>query len=136
MNTTVSSVLAGAKSVVGGVLSFGYGVYDAGWGHAFSRDLDLGLILAGLAVFAMGTSIAVGTSSKHAISHLKVLIVDGLYVVTGSTNWSLGGEEKQDNELAVMRSAVVAAAFRTKLDIDHDFMLAAMKGTVKQEPLT
>lgn len=82
---------------------------------------------------AMGTSIAIGTSSKHAISHLKVLIVDGLYVVTGSTNWSLGGETKQDNQLVVHRSAVVAAAYRTKLDIDHDFMLAQMRGTSKKE---
>jgi hypothetical protein len=34
---------------------------------------------------AIGTSIAIGTSSQHAISHLKVLIVDGVYTVSGST---------------------------------------------------
>ena len=66
MNTTVSSVVAGAKSVVGGVLSFGYGVYDAGWGHAFSRDLDLGLILAGLAVFGVVYSYQAGLKTDPA----------------------------------------------------------------------
>lgn len=39
-----------------------------------------------------GNSIAIGTSSVHnAISHLKVVIVDGIYTVRGSTNWSARG---------------------------------------------
>ena len=36
---------------------------------------------------AYGKSIAIGTSSVHnAISHLKIVIVDGVYTVKGSTN--------------------------------------------------
>jgi phosphatidylserine/phosphatidylglycerophosphate/cardiolipin synthase-like enzyme len=73
-----------------------------------------------------GNSIAIGTSSKHAISHLKMVIVDGIYTVKGSTNWSLGGEQKQDNELTVCNSAVVAAEARAVLDRNHDFMLKQM----------
>jgi len=73
-----------------------------------------------------GNSIAIGTSSKHAISHLKMVIVDGIYTVKGSTNWSLGGEQKQDNELSVCNSAVVAAEARAVLDRNHDFMLKQM----------
>lgn len=73
-----------------------------------------------------GNSIAIGTSSKHAISHLKMAIVDGIYTVKGSTNWSLGGEQKQDNELTVCNSAVVAAEARAVLDRNHDFMLKQM----------
>ena len=64
-----------------------------------------------------GNSIAIGTSSKHAISHLKMVIVDGIYTVKGSTNWSLGGEQKLEaddggglhdesgNRVAVLRRA-------------------------------
>jgi phosphatidylserine/phosphatidylglycerophosphate/cardiolipin synthase-like enzyme len=73
-----------------------------------------------------GNSIAIGTSSKHAISHLKMVIVDGIYTVRGSTNWSLSGEQKQDNELTLCNSAVVAAEARAVLDRNHDFMLKQM----------
>jgi len=75
---------------------------------------------------AFGNSIAIGTSSRHAISHLKILIVDGVYTVRGSTNWSLTGEQKQDNELTLSRNAVIAAETRAVLDRNHDWMLKQM----------
>jgi hypothetical protein len=79
---------------------------------------------------AFGNSIAIGTSSVHnAISHLKVVIVDGVYTVKGSTNWSLSGEQQQDNELTLSRNAVIAAETRAILDLNHDFMLKQMVGT-------
>ncbi len=65
----------------------------------------------------------------NAISHLKIVIVDGVYTVKGSTNWSLSGEEQQDNELTLSRNAVVAAETRAILDLNHDFMLKQMVGT-------
>jgi phosphatidylserine/phosphatidylglycerophosphate/cardiolipin synthase-like enzyme len=74
-----------------------------------------------------GNSIAIGTSSvHHAISHLKVLIVDGVYTVTGSTNWSISGEAEQDNQLTLNRNAVVASELRAILDLNHDWMLKQM----------
>ncbi len=79
---------------------------------------------------AFGNSIAIGTSSVHnAISHLKIVIVDGVYTVKGSTNWSLSGEQQQDNELTLSRNAVIAAETRAILDLDHDFMLKQMTGS-------
>jgi phosphatidylserine/phosphatidylglycerophosphate/cardiolipin synthase-like enzyme len=87
-------------------------------------------ILAKWANNAFGNSIAIGTSSVHnAISHLKIVIVDGVYTVKGSTNWSLSGEQHQDNELTLSRNAVVAAETRAILDLNHDFMLKQMVGT-------
>lgn len=78
-----------------------------------------------------GNSIAIGTSSVHnAISHLKILIVDGVYTVKGSTNWSISGEEQQDNELSLSRNAVIAAETRAVLDLNHDWMLKQMAGSV------
>ena len=77
-----------------------------------------------------GNSIAIGTSSVHnAISHLKIVIVDGVYTVKGSTNWSLSGEQQQDNELSLNRNAVIAAETRAILDLNHDFMLKQMVGS-------
>lgn len=80
-------------------------------------------LLAQWPIDAIGTSVAIGDSVHHAISHLKVCVVDGLYVVTGSTNWSLSGEQQQDNELRLFRDPVVAHETRTVLDINHDVML-------------
>src|SRR5919198_6640642 len=59
-----------------------------------------------------GNSIAIGQREKHAISHLKIVLVDGIYTVKGSTNWSLSGEQDQDNELTLTNSAVIAAEAR------------------------
>jgi phosphatidylserine/phosphatidylglycerophosphate/cardiolipin synthase-like enzyme len=87
-------------------------------------------ILASWSNDAFGNSIAIGTSSVHnAISHLKIVIVDGVYTVKGSTNWSLSGQQQQDNELTLSRNAVVAAETRAILDLNHDFMLKQMVGT-------
>lgn len=50
----------------------------------------------------------IGQSRLHAISHLKLLVVDGLYTVQGSTNWSTSGETKQNNEASFYRDFAVA----------------------------
>lgn len=70
-----------------------------------------------------GNSVAIGRSEKGAIMHMKVVVIDNLDTVTGSTNWSEGGENKQDNELTVVRSQPHAVEASTRISLIHSFML-------------
>jgi hypothetical protein len=81
---------------------------------------------------AVGT-IAVGRSEKGAISHDKLLVVDGLYLVSGSTNWSYGGEVDQDNQLTLSRDPIACAEARAVIDLDHDVMLKQMAAKREEE---
>jgi len=59
--------------------------------------------------------------------HLKLMMIDGTVLATGSTNWSDSAEHLQDNELTVSISPARAAEARMRIDAIHAHMLAKKK---------
>jgi phosphatidylserine/phosphatidylglycerophosphate/cardiolipin synthase-like enzyme len=76
---------------------------------------------------AVMRTVAVGTSSvKSAISHLKQWVVDSRFVIDGSMNESISGEEWQNNSLIIIDDRVVAAQIQANLLLIHTEMLKQM----------
>lgn len=73
------------------------------------------------------SSVATGRSEHGAIMHMKECIIDGVFLVTGSTNWSIGAETKQDNQLTVVADPYVCAEARARIDCIHANMIAKAK---------
>jgi phosphatidylserine/phosphatidylglycerophosphate/cardiolipin synthase-like enzyme len=69
------------------------------------------------------SSVAIGSSERGRIMHLKMTVVDELVRASGSTNLSDAGESLQDNELTIIRNDVVAAEAVARLNAIHLHML-------------
>lgn len=63
--------------------------------------------------------VSVGRSEKGAIQHMKAAVIDGEWCITGSTNWSEGGESKQDNQLTISRNRAEAFELQHRMDAIH-----------------
>jgi hypothetical protein len=75
----------------------------------------------------IGNAVVIGQSAKHAISHDKMVVIDGQVTITGSTNLSDSGESKQNNEATIVWDPVFAAEARARIDLIHDEMSRQMK---------
>jgi phosphatidylserine/phosphatidylglycerophosphate/cardiolipin synthase-like enzyme len=69
------------------------------------------------------SSIAVGSSEHGRIMHMKLMVVDGTWLVSGSTNWSDAAEHLQDNELTIRYNPIEANEARIRIAHIHSHML-------------
>jgi phosphatidylserine/phosphatidylglycerophosphate/cardiolipin synthase-like enzyme len=63
------------------------------------------------ATFLFNAGIPVKIDSKHAIAHNKVMIIDGETVITGSFNFTKAAEEKNAENLLVIRDNKLAERY-------------------------
>jgi phosphatidylserine/phosphatidylglycerophosphate/cardiolipin synthase-like enzyme len=63
------------------------------------------------AKFLVGAGIPVFIDDVHAIAHNKVIIIDNESVITGSFNFSKAAEERNAENLLIIRSKELAARF-------------------------
>jgi phosphatidylserine/phosphatidylglycerophosphate/cardiolipin synthase-like enzyme len=63
------------------------------------------------ATFAQNAGIEVLIDDKVAIAHNKVIIVDGVTVVTGSLNFTTAASKRNAENVVVITDKVVAAQF-------------------------
>lgn len=76
--------------------------------RAKGSQLDL-LVAAG---------IPVSIDTKHSIAHNKVMIIDGVTVLTGSFNFTNAAEDKNAENLLVVRDKAIAKKYRRNWN-DH-----------------
>ncbi len=74
----------------------------------------------------MGNNVVVGRSARGAISHDKLLVINRLVTVCGSTNLSDSGESKQNNEAVIVYDRAFAGEVVNRIQIIHAQMAAQM----------
>jgi len=70
------------------------------------------------ATFLHNQGVETLTDAKHAIAHNKTMFVDGSTVITGSFNFTKAAEERNAENLLIIRDAVVAGKYLENFE-DH-----------------
>ena len=63
------------------------------------------------ATFLANGGVSVLIDSAHAIAHNKVMVIDGITVITGSFNFTKAAQERNAENLLVIRDATIAAKY-------------------------
>jgi len=64
------------------------------------------------ATFLANMRIPTYIDGKHAIAHNKIMIIDGITTITGSFNFTRAAEEKNAENVLIIRSKEIAKAYR------------------------
>jgi phosphatidylserine/phosphatidylglycerophosphate/cardiolipin synthase-like enzyme len=64
----------------------------------------------------LGAGVEVRLDANPDLMHHKFMVIDGEIVVTGSYNWSAAAEERNDENLVVIRDREVAGAYEREFE--------------------
>lgn len=87
--------------------------------NAHKRGIDVQVVLDksqrtekySSADFLTNAGVPTFIDAKHAIAHNKIIIVDGLFVLTGSFNFTKSAEEKNAENLLLITDAELAVTY-------------------------
>jgi len=79
------------------------------------------------ATFLANMRVPTYIDDRHAIAHNKIIIIDGLTTITGSFNFTKAAQERNAENLLMIRSKEIAKAYRENWN-DH------LKHSQKYEP--
>lgn len=65
----------------------------------------------------LGNDVVIGRSEKGAINHDKLIVINRLVTICGSTNLSDGGESKQNNEAVIVNDRSFASEVVNRIQI-------------------
>lgn len=75
----------------------------------------------------LGNDVVIGRSEHGAINHDKLIVVNRLLTICGSTNLSESGESKQNNEAAIVYDRAFAGEVVNRIQIIKGQMRAQME---------
>lgn len=75
-----------------------------------------------------GNDLLIGRSEKHAISHDKLIVINRICTICGSTNLSGSGESKQNNEATIIYDRAFAGEVLNRIAAIKAQMRAQMDG--------
>ena len=76
---------------------------------------------------AIGNQVVIGRSRHGAANHDKLIVINRLVTICGSTNFSPSGETKQNNEAVIVFDRAFASETIDRIQIIHSEMAAQMK---------
>lgn len=82
----------------------------------------------------LGNQVVIGRSSRGAINHDKLIVVNRLLTICGSTNLSAGGEGKQNNEATIVFDRAFAGETVDRIEIIHSEMVDQMEAAKSPQP--
>ena len=82
----------------------------------------------------LGNQVVIGRSIHGAINHDKLIVVNRILTICGSTNFSVGGETKQNNEATIVYDRAFAAETVNRIAVIRNEMAAQMAAAKAPPP--